>query len=90
MRNGALAADLGTCAHGDILSQDAALDHGTCLDHDAIHQDSILNGSALFHNDTCAQDRVLDGAVDLAALSDEGVLHHGAGADLLGGTGLRL
>ena len=67
MCNGALAADLGTGTHHNVLSQDAALDHSTCLDHNAIHQDSILNGSALFHGNACAQDRVLDAAIDLAA-----------------------
>ena len=91
MCNGALAADLGTGTHHNILSQDAALDHSTCLDHNAIHQDSILNGSALFHGNACAQDRVLGAAIDLAALGDEGILHHGAGPIFwAGSTGLRL
>ena len=79
MCNGAVAADLGACAHHDVLSEDAALDHCACLDHDAIHQDGILDRCALFHDDACAQHRVLDAAVDLAALSDQRILHDSAG-----------
>src|SRR5699024_10944814 len=83
MGDGAVAADLCACADHHILSQDAALDHGAGLDHDAVHQDRVLHGSAVLDHDARRQHRVLDAAIDAAALGDEGVLDHGAGADLL-------
>ena len=89
--NSALAADLCTCAHNNVLSKDAALDHGTCLDHDTVHQHGVLNGSALFHNNACAQHRVLDAAVDLAAsVTSESCTTARGPIFWAGSTGLRL